>query len=103
MPFFEAFSKRYNEAPDYLDVILAYMSCEITQEAVAKVGLDHDKLRKEISTDTFDTIDGPVKFNGVSNATTPTMFVQIQDGKSQIIWPEKEATAPFQKKGAWTN
>ena len=65
--------------------------------------LDHDKLRKEIANTTFDTIDGPVKFEGVANVSTPTMFLQIQDGKPQIIWPEKEATGTFQKKGPWTN
>ena len=102
-PFFDEWTKRYNESPDFLDGVLAYMSCEITQQAVAKVGLDHDKLRKEISTDTFDTIDGPVKFDGVTNASTPTMFLQMQDGKPQIIWPPKESTASFQKKGPWVN
>jgi branched-chain amino acid transport system substrate-binding protein len=103
MPFFEEYSKRYNETPDYLDVALAYMSCEITQAAVAKVGLDHDKLRKEIASATFDTIDGPVKFDGVSNASTPTMFLQNQEGKPQIIWPASDATSTFQKKGPWAN
>jgi branched-chain amino acid transport system substrate-binding protein len=102
-PFFDNYSKRFNEAPDYLDVALAYMSCEILEQAVAKAGLDKDKLRKEISATTFDTINGPVKFNGVENVTTPTMLLQIQDGRPQIIWPPSEQMAPFQKKGPWLN
>jgi hypothetical protein len=31
------------------------------------------------------------------------MFLQIQDGKPQIVSPPKEETAPFQKKGPWVN
>jgi len=102
-PFYEAYLKRFNESPDYLDVPLAYMSCEILAQAGAKTGLDKDKLRTEISSTTFDTIDGPVKFDGVQNVSTPTMFLQIQDGKAQIVWPNSEATAPFQNKSPWAN
>jgi branched-chain amino acid transport system substrate-binding protein len=54
-----------------------------------------------IASDTFDTINGPVKFNGVENATTPTMFLQFQGGEAQIVWPESEATAKLIKKPAW--
>jgi branched-chain amino acid transport system substrate-binding protein len=103
MPFSEAYTKRFNQPPDYLDVPLAYMSCEILAQAVAKAGLNKDKLRAEIASATFDTIDGPVKFDGVQNVSTPTMFLQIQDGKAQIVWPKSEATATFQKKSPWAN
>lgn len=103
MPFFEAFTKRFNEAPDYLDVPLAYTSCEILAQAVAKAGLDKDKLRATIASTTFDTINGPIKFDGVQNVSTPTMFLQMQNGKAQIVWPKGEATASFEKKAPWTN
>ena len=82
-----------SDLPDYLDSALSFEACEITEQAVAKAGLDHEKLRQVISTDTFDTIDGPVKFNGVVNATTPTMFLQYQNGVFEIVWPKSEATA----------
>jgi branched-chain amino acid transport system substrate-binding protein len=101
-PFFDAFVQKYSAKPDYLDTALAWMSCEILEQAVAKAGLDKDKLRQVISTDTFDTINGPVKFNGVENATTPTMFLQFQGDEAQIVWPESEATAKIIKKPAWT-
>jgi branched-chain amino acid transport system substrate-binding protein len=101
MPFYEAFTKKFGEAPDYLDVPLAYMSCEILQQAVAVAGLDKDKLRATISSKTFDTIDGPVKFEGVQNVATPTMYLQLQDGKAQIVWPKEEATASFKNKSPW--
>ncbi|HEY1721589.1 MAG TPA: amino acid ABC transporter substrate-binding protein [Magnetospirillaceae bacterium] len=96
--FYDAYEAKYKDAPDYLDSSLSYESCEILQAAVAKVGLDHEKLKTEFATDTFDTIDGPVKFNGVVNATTPTMFLQYQKDQYQIVWPEKAATAKLEMK-----
>jgi branched-chain amino acid transport system substrate-binding protein len=100
-PFFDAYVAKFGTTPDYLDSALAYMSCEILEQAVAEAGLDHDKLREVISTATFDTINGPVKFDGVSNATTPTSFLQFQGGEAHLVWPESVATAPFQPKGDW--
>jgi branched-chain amino acid transport system substrate-binding protein len=67
-PFHDAYVKKFNEKPDYLDTVLAYMSCEILEQAVAKAGLDREKLRQAISTMTFDTINGPVRFQGVQNS-----------------------------------
>jgi branched-chain amino acid transport system substrate-binding protein len=100
-PFFDAYVEKYGTTPDYLDSALAYMSCEILQQAVAVAGLDHDRLREVIALDTFDTINGPVKFDGVSNATTPTSFLQFQGGEAHLVWPESIATAPYQPKEAW--
>jgi branched-chain amino acid transport system substrate-binding protein len=100
-PFYEAYVERFKEEPDYLDTVLAYMSCEILEEAVAEAGLDKAKLRAVINAKTFDTINGPVKFDGVGNATTPVAFLQIQDGKFQIVWPEQIATAKAQPKTSW--
>jgi branched-chain amino acid transport system substrate-binding protein len=100
-PFYDAYVKKFNEKPDYLDSALAYMSCEILQQALAKAGLDHEKLRQAISTTTFDTINGPVKFDGVQNATTPTSFLQIQGDELQIIWPKSIATSTFKPKTSW--
>ena len=93
-PFFDAYVAKFNANPDYLDSALAYMSCEILQQAVAKAGLDKDKLREAISSTTFDTINGPVKFEGVQNATTPTSFLQFQDGQAQLVWPPRRRRPP---------
>ena len=100
-PFFDAYVAKYNEIPDHLDSVLAYMSCEILQQAVAKAGLDKPKLREVISTDTFETINGPVKFEGVENVLTPTAFIEIQDGKLELVWPASIATAKFAPKTSW--
>ena len=101
-PFYDLYVKKVGEPPDYLDSALAWMSVEILEQAVKKVGLDHAKLRAEISSATFDTIDGPVKFKGVENVITPAMFLQFQKGQAQIVWPPSEATAKFMPKPAWT-
>lgn len=100
-PFHDAYVKKFNEKPDYLDTVLAYMSCEILEQAVAKAGLDREKLRQAISTMTFDTINGPVKFQGVQNSITPTAFLQMQGGELQLIWPKSIATSTFQPKTGW--
>lgn len=100
-PFFDAYVAKYNEIPDHLDSVLAYMSCEILQEAVAKAGLDKEKLKSVISSETFETINGPVRFEGVQNAITPTAFLEIEDGKIELVWPDSIATAPFKLKTSW--
>lgn len=100
-PFYDAYVKKFNEKPDYLDTVLSYMSCEILEQAVAKAGLDKEKIRQAISTMTFDTINGPVKFQGVQNAITPTAFLQIQGDELQIIWPKSIATSSFKAKTGW--
>ncbi len=100
-PFFEAYKAKFNELPDYLDSVSSYMSAEILQQAVEKVGLDHEKLRQTIATGTFDTINGPVRFNGSRNVGTPNSYLQIQKGIAQIIWPPQVKTSDFQPKGAW--
>ena len=94
-PFFDAYVAAYEMNPDYLDTALAYMSCEILEQAVATAGLDRDKLRTAIASSTFDTINGEVSFEGVENAVTPTAFLQLQGGDMHLIWPEDIATAGF--------
>jgi branched-chain amino acid transport system substrate-binding protein len=100
-PFNDAYIAKFKTDPDYLDSVEAYVSCEILQQAVVKAGLDHDALRKAISTMTFDTIRGKVKFNGVANAVTPAGLLQIQGASMHVIWPKDRATAAFTPKGPW--
>lgn len=100
-PFFEAYKAKFNELPDYLDSVSSYMSAEILQQAVAKVGLDHAKLRETIAGSTFDTINGPVRFNGARNVGTPNSYLQIQKGIAQIIWPSQVKTSNFEPKAPW--
>lgn len=99
--FHDAYVKKFGEVPDYLNSALAWMSLEILETTVAKTGLDKEKMRVMISTQTFDTINGKVKFDGVQNSITPTAFVQTQKGKLQIVWPASMASSKFEAKKGW--
>ncbi len=99
--FLDAYKKKYNELPDYLDSALAYMSLEVLEQAVAKAGLDREKLRQTIASDTFETINGKVKFEGVQNTVTPTAFLQFQNGSLQLVWPQSIASAKVKPKKGW--
>lgn len=99
--FYDAYVKKFGEDPDYLNSALAWMSLEILESAVAKSGLDKNKIREVVSKDTFDTINGKVRFDGVQNAITPTAFVQTQKGKLQIVWPKSIATGQYEPKKSW--
>jgi branched-chain amino acid transport system substrate-binding protein len=100
-PFFDAYKAMFNEPPDYLDSVSSFMSCEILQQVVGKVGIDHEKMLREIQTATFDTINGPVKFEGIMNVTTQNGYLQIQNGSAEIIWPSTISTSKFIPKGPW--
>ncbi len=79
-------SRSFHENPGSISTrALAYMSCEILQQAVAKAGLDQEKLREAIASTTFDTINGPVKFEGVENVTTPTALPAVP-GRQDRSW-----------------
>ncbi len=101
-PFYDAYVAMHGERPDYLDSVLAYTSLEILEQAVAEAGLDRDKLRQVISSETFDTINGPIRFDGVENAVTPTMLLQIQGDNLEIVWPPDAATQPVKEKAPWS-
>ncbi|MBM3511812.1 MAG: hypothetical protein FJX61_16995 [Alphaproteobacteria bacterium] len=99
--FNDAYQARWKEPPDYLDSVIAYVSCQILEAAVAKAGLDKEGIRNAIAADTFDTIMGPVKFTNNNNATTSPGILQFQNGINQIVWPPEIATAKYIKKPAW--
>lgn len=99
--FYDDYVKRFGEEPDFLNSALAWMSLEILESTVKRSGLDREKMRQIISTETFDTINGPVRFDGVQNAITPTAFVQYQKGRLQLIWPKSIATGQYEAKKGW--
>ena len=99
--FHDAYEKRWKEKPDYLDSVIAYVSCQILEAAVAKAGLDRQALRDAIAGGTFDTIMGVVKFKKNNNITTTPGLLQFQNGINEIIWPPKIATGKFMNKPAW--
>ena len=99
--FHDAYLERWNEKPDNLDSVIGYVSVQILEEAVAKAGLDREKLRDAIAGGSFDTIMGLVEYENNSNSTTPAGLLQFQGDDNQIIWPPEIATANFIRKPAW--
>lgn len=99
--FHQAYLKKFNDEPDYLNSALAWVSLEILEAAVAKSGLDKEKIREIVRSETFDTINGKIKFDGVQNAITPTAFVQTQQGKLKLIWPKSIANGHYTPKKGW--
>ena len=99
--YYDAFKKRWKTDPDFLDAPLVYMSVQILEQAVASAGTNRDKLRKSIATATFDTINGPARFEGVENVLLPAMISQIQDQQQHIVWPPDQATSKVIAKPAW--
>lgn len=99
--FHEAYVKRFNEQPDYLDSIESWVSCEILEQAVRTAGLDRNRLRDAIAQGAFETINGPIRFTGVENSVTKTGFLQLQGGEMQVVWPASEATAKYRPKSSW--
>jgi branched-chain amino acid transport system substrate-binding protein len=101
-PFFEAYRARWQMLPDDKDTTIAYVTCEVIEQAVAQAGLDRDKLRNALLSSTFDTIMGPVRYNAKGhNTALPAGFIQIQDGVNEVVWPSDIATAKVIKKPAW--
>ena len=101
--FEDRYVQKYNMRPDYLDSVLAYMGCEILEEAIVKAGtLDRKKIRDTIAGTEFTTINGPVRFEGTENSVTPSMILQYQKGDLEIVWPPDLSTAkPLYPKANW--
>lgn len=100
--FFEAYRKRWNVDPDEKDTTVAYASCQILEQAVAKAGVDPEKLRQVLANETFETIIGPVKYNDQNiNDHISAGFTQIQNGINEVVWPVELATSKIQKKAPW--
>lgn len=102
--FYDSYVERWGCAPDYLDSVLTYQTCQIMEQAVDKAGtLDLEKIKGVIATKEFTTIDGPVKFAGdVTNTLARRGLLQYQKGMVEAIWPPEYATAELViPKPAW--
>jgi branched-chain amino acid transport system substrate-binding protein len=98
--FYDAYKKRFNDEPDYTITTTVYSSCEVIEQAIAKAGLNREKLRETIAAGQFDTIVGKFGFKGAFS-TSPAVVSQIQDGQIQFVHPPEVATSQFKPKGAW--
>jgi len=100
--FFDGYVKRWNMPPDDKDGSIAYISCQILEQAVKRAGIDPEKLRTELSSATFDTMMGKVKYNEQNvNIGAPPDFIQMQNRINEVVWPPEQASAKIIKKAAW--
>ena len=98
---FDDYQAKYHERASYLNTPLVFMSAQIIEQAVARVGLDREAIRNDIATGSFATVNGTVRFSGVENIGTPAGLVQVQGDAMALIWPPAIATAAFMPKPAW--
>ena len=101
--FYDNYLAKFKVKPDYLNSSLAYVACEILEDAVERAGtLNWEKIRDVIAKDEFSTINGPIKFTGSENLRTPNMVLQWQKGEIEIVWPNEVTTAkPLYPKPPW--
>jgi branched-chain amino acid transport system substrate-binding protein len=92
--FAEKFIKRWDQEPEYWGHLSYYSSLQFFEQAIEKAGtLDQAEIREIMSTSTFDTAMGPMKFeNGINVASTGDMG-QWQDGIFEVIGPDDKRTA----------
>jgi branched-chain amino acid transport system substrate-binding protein len=92
--FVDAYQKEFNKAPSF-HAAGAYGSCQIFMEAARRAGsLDSEKLRDELLKLKMKTIfsDYAVDERGYQTANKG-LFVQWQDGKKVVVWPDELASA----------
>lgn len=93
--FADRYRKRFGKEATY-HAATAHAATMILGEAAAKAGGDREKLRQALEAGSWDTIDGPVKFEsyeGYTHQNRHQMLVeQIQDGKHVTVWPAQIAS-----------
>jgi branched-chain amino acid transport system substrate-binding protein len=100
--YFQAHLKRFGKEPDRWASGHTWAGLQILQQAVEKVGLDRKALRDYIASTEFQTIVGPIRFEGSENITTPGTIGQWQKGDFEVVWPKERATAtPVFPKPPW--
>ena len=93
--FAKAYQERYGKPATY-HAATAYTAMWILAQTAAAANGDRDKTREALKSGSWDTLDGPVKFqdyDGYTNQNKHQMLVeQIQDGKFVTVWPKEFQT-----------
>jgi len=92
--FVEAYQKEFNKVPSF-HAAGAYAGCQLFMEAARLAGsFDSDKLREQLLKLKTKTIfsDYAVDERGYQTANKG-LFVQWQDGKKVVVWPDELASA----------
>jgi branched-chain amino acid transport system substrate-binding protein len=100
--YFQAHVKKFNKEPDRWASGHAWAGLQILQQAIEKVGLDRKAIRDYVAATEFQTVVGPIRFQGSENITTPGTIGQWEKGEFEVVWPKDRATAaPVFPKPAW--
>lgn len=104
--FTKAYVAKYGGTAEDIsnDTVQAYTAGQVLQQAVEKINsIDHAKLIQELSTDTFDSIQGPVKFAlGGANTASVAYLYQWENGHLVAVYPSSNAQAnPEYPKRVW--
>jgi branched-chain amino acid transport system substrate-binding protein len=93
--YFDAHVAKFQKEPDRWASGHAWAGLQILQQAVEKVGLDRKALRDHIAATEFQTILGPIRFEGSENASVPGTISQWIGGDFEVVWPQNRATKPM--------
>jgi branched-chain amino acid transport system substrate-binding protein len=100
--YYDAHVARFGKEPDRWASGHCWAALEVLQQAVKAVGLDRKALRDYIAGHEFQTVVGPIRFQGGENVATPGTVSQWQGGEFQVVWPPDRATAQLVfPKPAW--
>jgi len=93
--FVKAYIAKYGGTSDAIaqDAAEAYSAVQVLEQAVTKIGsVDNAKLIQELHSDTFNTLQGPVKFadDGQNNVAVAFLF-QWQTGHRVVVYPSSSA------------
>jgi branched-chain amino acid transport system substrate-binding protein len=93
--FVQAYQKKYGGVPEE-DAADAFAAAQVLQKAVESVGSIDDqlKLADYLHNNKVDTILGPLSWDERGAPQEAFILAQWQGGKSQIVLPQDQATAP---------
>jgi branched-chain amino acid transport system substrate-binding protein len=94
--FIKAYTTKYGGTPDDIaaDTAEGYSVGQVLQQAVTKIhSIDNAALNKELHSDTFAMVQGPVKFDAVGeNVAAVTYLFQWQSGHLVPVFPSSAAS-----------
>jgi len=72
----------------------AYACIQIVANAIERAGiLEAGVIRDTMATTNLQTVVGPVRFRPDGTGIVPTMFIQWQSGKQELVWPKTSGAA----------
>lgn len=93
--FVKSYVAKYGGSPDDIssDTVQAYSAGQVLEQAIKKSNsLDNARLIQELHSDTFNTLQGVVKFDGDGRNTLAVAFLfQWQNGKLVVVFPSSSA------------